>query len=214
MLTPRRLAIRRAVSSRRVVLASNKCRCGLRRAGVEGRFRRVFHVKLYAVGSVFTAQLCCNGANRFGEDAVSRIRKARGDLERTCEVHLIEFVKCERADLQVLVRRDHVRLIPKGWRAGNASIGCKCIEEGYRAKRAQSCADKVQPAPFDDEYAGLAVGLNGIRRQQCVVRRPDNEKCPWPWREHKQRADEEGGLARLPPAIMPRRKASNARRAC
>ena len=60
MLTPRRLAIRRAVSSRRAVLASNKCRCGLRRAGVEGRFRRVFHVKLYAVGSVFTAQLCCN----------------------------------------------------------------------------------------------------------------------------------------------------------
>ena len=68
MLTPRRLAIRRAVSSRRAMLASNKCRVGsrisagavFRRAGVERRFRRVFHVKLYAVGSVFTAQPCCN----------------------------------------------------------------------------------------------------------------------------------------------------------
>src|SRR5262249_41286418 len=44
---------------------------------------------------------------RFGEDTVSGIREAGEDLERTCEVHLIEPVKCERADLQVPVRPDH-----------------------------------------------------------------------------------------------------------
>jgi hypothetical protein len=48
---------------------------------------------------------------RFGEDAVNGIRQAREDLERTREVHLIELVKRQRADLQVFIRRDHVRLL-------------------------------------------------------------------------------------------------------
>src|SRR6516165_1128990 len=53
--------------SRRV---EDRFRCGLRRAAVEGRFRRVLHIKLYSLSDLVAAKLGCN---------VKRAVDSRGD---------------------------------------------------------------------------------------------------------------------------------------
>ena len=111
MLTPRRLAIRRAVSYVvPPVAVSAEHVLVLHQRFLTETARYVQHVELWRVGeSCIRHELepmrVSHWRCRLGEDAVTGIRKAREDLERTREVHLIEFVKCERADLQVLVRR-------------------------------------------------------------------------------------------------------------
>ena len=56
--------------------------------------------------------------------------------------------------------------------------------------------------------AGLGPRRRGFGCQQRIVGRFDDKKCPGPRRQHQERPNEEGRLARLPPGEHPEEKTS------